>query len=136
MGLQSAYLLTMSSEKWTENQKKRAQILFRHFPDIKNAYSLSHSLRVIFNNRNATKESARSSLSRWYEMAEKSRNEDFRVLSQTLQSREDDVLNYFLFRSTNASAEALNTKIKAFRAQLRGIIDLKFFLFRLTRIYA
>lgn len=132
----SAYLLTMSSEKWTENQKIRAQILFRRFPDIKNAYSLSHSLRVIFNNRNATKESARSSLSQWYEKAEKSRNEDFRVLSQTLQSREDDVLNYFLFRSTNASAEALNTKIKAFRAQLRGIIDLKFFLFRLTRIYA
>ena len=66
-------------------------------------------------------------------MAEKSRNEDFRVLSQTLQSREDDVLNYFLFRSTNASAEALNTKIKAFRAQLRGIIDLKFFLFTILR---
>ncbi|MBR1893709.1 MAG: transposase, partial [Bacteroidales bacterium] len=52
------------------------------------------------------------------------------------QSREDDVVNFFLFRSTNASAEALNTKIKAFRAQLRGVLDLKFFLFRLTRIYA
>ena len=44
--------------------------------------------------------------------------------------------DYFLFRATNASAEALNTNIKVFRAQLRGIIDLKFFLFRLTRIFA
>ncbi len=34
------------------------------------------------------------------------------------------VFNFFLYRSTNAQAEALNTKIKAFRAQLRGIVDL------------
>ena len=63
-------------------------------------------------------------------------NDDFHTLAETIQSREDDVVNFFLFRSTNASAEALNTKIKAFRAQLRGVLDLKFFLFRLTRIYA
>ena len=66
----------------------------------------------------------------------KFKNDDLDVLAETLQVREDDLLNFFLFRQTNASAEALNTKIKAFRAQLRGIIDLKFFLFRLTRIYA
>ncbi|NPD92192.1 transposase, partial [Prevotella sp. PMUR] len=27
-------------------------------------------------------------------------------------------------------------KIKAFRAALRGVTDIKFFLFRLTRLYA
>ncbi|MDY5036593.1 MAG: DDE transposase, partial [Prevotella sp.] len=43
---------------------------------------------------------------------------------------------YFVNRSTNASAESLNAKIKHFRAQLRGIIDRKFFLFRLMKIYA
>jgi transposase len=31
---------------------------------------------------------------------------------------------------------AFNAKIKAFRASLRGVIDIKFFLFRLTKIYA
>ena len=50
--------------------------------------------------------------------------------------REDEILNYFVNRSTNASAESLNAKIKHFRAQLRGIIDRKFFLFRLMKIYA
>ncbi|MDR0981845.1 MAG: transposase, partial [Culturomica sp.] len=29
-----------------------------------------------------------------------------------------------------------NAKIKAFRAALRGVVDVKFFLFRLTKIYA
>ena len=101
----SAYLLTMSSEKWTEKQKERAKILFKRFPDIKKAYGLSHSLRVIFNNKNATKESARNSLSQWCEEAEKSRNDDFHVLSQILQSREDDVLNYFLLILSSSSSD-------------------------------
>ncbi|MCX6308078.1 MAG: transposase, partial [Bacteroidia bacterium] len=38
--------------------------------------------------------------------------------------------------STNASAESFNAKIKAFRATQRGVRDISFFLFRLTKIYA
>ncbi len=132
----SMFFLMKSPNKWSENQKERAQLLFERYPDIKKAYSLSHSLRVIFNNKNATPESAKESLREWYNMVKSFKNDDFHTLAKTMQSREEEVLNYFLFRSTNASAESLNTKIKAFRAQLRGITDLKFFLFRLTRIYA
>ena len=47
-----------------------------------------------------------------------------------------DILNLFENRSTNASAESFNAKIKNFRAQLRGISDIKYFLFRLQKIYA
>ena len=47
-----------------------------------------------------------------------------------------DILNFFDNRSTNASAESFNAKIKNFRAQLRGISDIKYFLFRLQIIYA
>lgn len=132
----SAYLLTMSPDKWTEKQKKRAEIVFSLYPDIKTAFGLSHSLRVIFSNKKATPESAKKSLKEWHAKVKKFKNDDLSTLSETLESREEEVLNYFLFRSTNASAESLNTKIKTFRAQLRGITDLKFFLFRLTRIYA
>ena len=48
---------------------------------------------------------------------------------------EDEILNDFVNRSTNASAESLNAKIKDFRAQLRGVIDKKFFIFRLVKIF-
>ncbi|WP_460639520.1 transposase, partial [Larkinella harenae] len=37
---------------------------------------------------------------------------------------------------TNASAESFNAKIKAFRASSRGVRDIAFFLFRLTKLYA
>jgi hypothetical protein len=39
------------------------------------------------------------------------------------------ILYYFDSRSTNASAEPFNAKIKAFRATLIGITDMDFFLF-------
>ena len=39
------------------------------------------------------------------------------------------------FELTKASAESLNAKIKDFRAQLRGVIDKKFFIFRLVKIF-
>ena len=38
--------------------------------------------------------------------------------------------NYFVYRSTNASTESLNSKIKHFRAQLHGVVDVEFLLYR------
>ena len=53
--------LIMSPDKWTDTQKERAGILFREFPDIKTAFSLTHSLRMIFSQR-CTKEQGAESL--------------------------------------------------------------------------
>ena len=44
----SRYLLFKSADKWTDRQKMRARILFELYPDLQKAYSLSHSLRMIF----------------------------------------------------------------------------------------
>lgn len=44
-------LLMMSPDKWTETQAERAEILFREFPDIRTAFSLTHSLCMIFSQR-------------------------------------------------------------------------------------
>jgi transposase len=38
--------------------------------------------------------------------------------------------------SINASAEAFNSKIKAFRAQSRGVTNIHHFLFRLPNVFA
>ena len=57
----SRYLLFKSGEKWTLSQSKRAEILFREYPDLKTAYGLSHSLRIIFS-KNTIKDAARLSM--------------------------------------------------------------------------
>ena len=75
-------------------------------------------------------------MARWYEKIEESGFRSFNIIAATLYEHYGEVLNFFVNRSTNAYAEAFNAKIKSFRATLRGVVDLKFFLFRLSKIYA
>lgn len=131
----SRYLLFKSAEKWTESQRQRAGILFEAYPDLKEAYSLTHSLRMIFS-RNTMKDAARLSLARWYNKVDDSGFKSFNVIAATLYAHYDEILNFFVNRATNAFAESFNAKIKAFRASLRGVTDIKFFLFRFTKLYA
>jgi hypothetical protein len=58
------------------------------------------------------------------------------LLAATIYKHYKEILIFFVNRSTNASAESFNAKIKAFRASLRGVTDVKFFLFRLATIFA
>lgn len=131
----SRYLLFKSSDKWTKSQKERAEVLFSSYPDIKDAYSLTHSLRMIFN-KNTLKNAARMSLARWYDKVDNSGFKSFNVIASTLYEHYDEVLNFFNSRSTNAFAESFNAKIKQFRALMRGVIDIKFFFFRIMKLYA
>ena len=55
--IRSRYLLFKSADKWTDRQKQRAKILFEEYPDIKKAYGLCHSLRMIFS-KNTIKDAA------------------------------------------------------------------------------
>ena len=75
-------------------------------------------------------------LAQWYNLVENSEFKSFRVVMNTISLNYKQILNYFDNRSTNASAESFNAKIKAFRSQLRGVRNKEFFLFRLTQIYA
>ncbi|TGY01099.1 ISL3 family transposase [Bacteroides muris (ex Afrizal et al. 2022)] len=131
----SRYLLFKSAEKWTESQKRRAAILFREYPDIKRAYCLSHSLRMIFNKR-LIKAGARTNLAKWYQEVEQSGFDSFNTIAATLYDRSEEILDFCIHRASNAAAESFNAKIKQLRAQFRGVIDIPFFLYRLTKIYA
>lgn len=131
----SRWLLMISANKWSASQKERAALLFENYPELRTAYSLCHSLRMIFNNRAATTETAHESLKTWYAKVAEFDNDDFNTVSATICQREKEIVNYFIRRNTNASAESLNAKIKNFRAQLRGVVDVKFFLYRLTLIF-
>lgn len=62
--------------------------------------------------------------------------EAFNVIAATFYEHYDDILNFYNKRSSNAAAESFNAKIKQFRTALRGVVDEKFFLFRLAKIYA
>ena len=133
--VRSRYLLFKSADKWTDRQKQRAAILFEEYPDIKKAYGLCHSLRMIFS-KNTIKAAARLSMARWYNKVEEAGFHSFNVIAATFYEHYDEILNFYNNRSSNALAESFNAKIKLFRANLRGVADKKFFLFRIANLYA
>ena len=133
--IRSRYLLFKSADKWSDKQKERASILFHEYPDIKKAYSLCHSLRMIFT-KNHTKETARLAMAKWYNQVAEAEFKSFNVIAATFYEHYDEILNFYNNRSSNAMAECFNSKIKLFRANLRGVVDKKFFLFRLANLYA
>lgn len=129
------YLLYKSREKWTPNQKIRAKILFENYPDIQKAYNLNQQLRKVYETKKG-KGVAMTKLAQWYNEVEKSGFKSFNTIMNTISLNYQTILNYFDNRSTNAAAESFNAKIKAFRAQFRGVKNKEFFLYRLTQIYA
>ncbi len=131
----SRYLLFKSKSRWTESQKQRAGILFEHYPLLKIAYKLAQELSFIFQTTKH-KNIAYTRLAKWYNKVELSGIDSFKTVMRTIQSHYRTILNFFDNRSTNAAAESFNAKIKALRSQFRGVRDVKFFLFRLSKIYA
>lgn len=127
--------LTQSPEKWSEKQKERMTLLFDKYPKIKDSYWLINQLRAIFRSKTLDKASAKPKFEEWYKAVNACSSREVKAARDTIKSREDNILNYFINRSTNASAESLNSKLKSFRTQLRGVSDLPFFMFRLSKIF-
>jgi transposase len=131
----SRYLLFKPKTSWTPSQIHRGEILFNRYPFLENAYNLAIQLGQIFN---STKDKgvAFTKLAQWYDKVEKAGFKSFNTVSKSIQDHYLTILNYFNNRSTNASAESFNAKIKAFRSSFRGVKNVSFFLFRLANIYA
>jgi len=133
--VRSRYLLFKPENKWTTNQSRRAEVLFKYYPDLKQAYNLCRELGSIYET-NKDKRVALTKLAQWYNKVENTGFKTFNTVSRSIQHHYQTILNYFENRSTNASAESFNAKIKTFRSQFRGVRNIPFFLFRLANIYA
>jgi len=133
--VRSRFLLYKRESKWSASQVYRAEILFRLYPDLKEAYKQSMELSNIFSH-SQNRLVAFKKLALWYNSIEKLELKSFNTIAKTIQNNYEHILNYFDNKSTNASAESFNAKIKALRSQFRGVRDITFFLFRLQKIYA
>lgn len=132
--VRSRYLLYAHQEDWTDNQKRRAMILFEKYPLLKQAYNLTIEFRNIY--KNASKEKAQDHFLDWKHKVNELKIEEFNTVTNSLEHHLPNILNFFDKRNTNANAESFNSKIKAFRANLRGVTDVSFFLFRLEKLFA
>jgi transposase len=130
----SRYLLFKPQSQWAERQKERADILFKEFPRLQDAYNLSMMFRSCYENSHGIEE-ARTNLQKWYEKVKEKDFDSFITVAETVRLRETTILNYFIDRSTNASAESFNAKLKNFRTVVRGVRDRAFHLFRVAVLF-
>lgn len=130
----SRYLLYKFEDEWTANQSERAALLFEKYPALGAVYKLTLSFRSIY--KNTSKEKATEQFKEWKDKVIAMDISQFSTAVHTIEYHWNAILNFFDNRSTNAYAESFNSKIKGFRANLRGVTDVKFFLFRLEKLFA
>ena len=130
----SRYIIAKKQSEWTENQKQRAKLLFENYPLLHDAYKHTMQFRNIYEEQ--SKEIAREKFSNWIIKTKSLNMTVFNTASNSLKYHLEPILNFFIKRQTNANAESFNSKIKLFRANQRGVIDVKFFLFRMEKLFA
>lgn len=128
-------LLVKKPNEWTETQKFRAEVLFDKVPDLKEFYYLSLRLGKIYKDYDC-KDVARVKPALWFNQVEQWHYSEFDTVINTFKNHYERILNYFKDKRTNASAESFNSKLKAFRAEFRGVNDLKFYLYRVKQLFA
>ncbi|WP_454951477.1 ISAon1 family transposase [Flavobacterium columnare] len=128
------YIIAKKPNQWTETQKVRAQILFQHYPLIHQAYKHTQEFRNIY--EYTSKEEAKQKILNWISKTKELKMTVFNTVANSLNYHLETIVNFFIKRHTNANAESFNSKIKLFRANQRGVMDTKFFLFRMEKLFA
>ena len=130
----SKFIIVKKPTEWTDNQKIRARILFERYPMLEKIYHHTLEFRSLYEIKCIEK--AKISFEKWIHKTKELKIKEFNTAANTIENHFENILNFFKNRSTNANAESFNAKIKLFRANLRGVVDVDFFLFRLHKLFA
>lgn len=135
----SRFLLFKFERSWSDEQKQRAEILFKMFPEIELAYKTICSFRSFYNIKYwkpSKRNKAKKFLKKWYRKARKAQIPEILNLVHTIENHEGTILNYFEKWHTNAKAENLNCKIQRFIWQNYWIRNRDFVHFRMKEYFS
>ena len=130
----SRYIIAKKESQWTENQKQRAKLLFDNYPLLHKAYKHTIEFRNIY--ELTIREDAKQKILDWISKTKLLQLTVFNTVANSLIYHLETIANFFINRNTNANAESFNAKIKLFRANQRGVVDVKFFLFRMEKLFS
>ena len=130
----SRFIIAKKESQWTQSQKERAKILFLNYPLLEQAYSHTMEFRNIY--ELTSKSDAKQKILSWIIKIKSKEITVFNTVANSLNYHLETILNFFNTRNTNANAESFNSKVKLFRANQRGVVDVKFFLFRMEKLFS
>lgn len=127
-------LMRYESHLADKNQWLRLRVAFERYPELRRAYHHANRLRSVW--ACPSREQAQTALDAWIADTLREGHPTFKSAANSIRWHRETILNFFDNRTTNASAESFNARVKLFRANQRGVRDTSFFLFRMTKLYA
>ncbi|MDY6895226.1 MAG: ISL3 family transposase [Thermotogota bacterium] len=117
------WLLRKSKEELTKEEAEKLKYLFNLSPMLESAYNLCRKLTDIFE-ENISKSKAKRKIKNWRKKVEKSGLTCFNAFLKTLDTRINEITNYFIDRQTSGFVEGLNNKIKVIKRRCYGILNI------------
>jgi len=118
------WTLRKKKENLTQDEETILTQLFHYSPLLKLAYDLCWELTEVFE-KQISKSEAKRNIKRWRKKIEKSNLDCFDSFLTTLDTRMEEITNYFYDRDTSGFVEGLNNKIKVIKRRCYGILDVK-----------
>jgi len=123
------WLLKNRKDLKKEDKEKLDKILMEH-PCLKIAYDIKEELREIYEKRQTVKGGKRA-IEKWLRTADVL----YRKSARMIKSHLEGICNYFTNRTTNATSEGMNTKIKLIMRQGYGFSNFENFQLRLLAAF-
>jgi len=103
-------LFLKNRENLKENEKKILDSWFKRFPDLKTYWFVKESLRTMY--KLIQKQKAKEKLTSLIGIMYKQRDRGLSQWADILEYWQDEILNFFDYRITNAYTEGIHTKLK------------------------
>lgn len=99
----SRYIIAKRPDQWTENQKVRAELLFKNYPLLHRAYKHTMEFRNIY--EQTVRGIAEQKFIDWINKTKELKMTVFNTAANSLSYLLETILNFFIKRHTNANAE-------------------------------
>jgi len=132
------YPLTQSPQKWSEAGMEVMSEVFENHNELKVAYDLTQEFKKWYDISNQFKPKTKiiQELHEWYFRAKQSEFDEFKSVVKMIRKHENEIINFFECKQTNAKAERLNGKINRFISNNYGIKDKDFAMYRIANYFS
>lgn len=122
-------LMRQPLHKLKEDERKKLSECFACYPDLKRAWLIAQEVRKIYRKKNWRAGHSQLRKVIWY--CAQSGIPEMEALGKTLKRWKEEILNYYISKTTNAYTEGIHTRFELIKRQHCGIRNVERFAKRL-----
>lgn len=123
----SKYLFLKNRENLKEDQQEKLDMLIKNeYLETSIVYKFKLQFQEIYKSL-ITKEEAKKRIEMWIKEACETKIKELRKLAKTIGTKQENILNYFENRVTNATLEGINSIIQLAKVRARGFKNIENF---------